>query len=302
MFFLFEALVFTLVPLAIFHFSWNIQRLRKIPGPFLASVTDIWRSYWMRQGEYTLFVDKLHKKYGKLVRLGPNYVSVSDPAAVSTVYGTNPVWIKVGRIRPLGLDFMLILHQGDSYKVMIGMKDGKEIPSVVSTISEARHTVMKRGIGHAFTANSVLDYEHYIDESAAELFDVFRKQRSCNISSWFQLFTMDVLSRIAFSESLGFVANGGDVDNTIASIKTRFEYWNDWMAIPGLERLIFRNPIMKQLKAGSSSMAVMAAKKLYARKAATEPPPQRDLLQKYIEASEKHPEWVDTASIIGLTM
>jgi hypothetical protein len=113
---------------------------------------------------------------------------------------------------------------------------------------------------------------------------------------------MDVLSRIAFSESLGFVANGGDVDNTIASIKTRFEYWNDWMAIPGLERLIFRNPIMKQLKAGSSSIAVMAAKKLYARKAATEPPPQRDLLQKYIEASEKHPEWVDTASIIGLTM
>jgi cytochrome P450 len=193
--------------------------------------------------------------------------------------------------------------QSESYNVLVGISQGKEIPSIVSTLNEAKHTAMKKGIGHAFTTNALLDYESYIDESAQELFHRFLKDGTCDISKWFQYFTMDVLSRIAFSESFGFVDKGADLGGTIKAIQERFDYWNDWAAIPQTERLIYRNPISKSLmKTGSNQLAALAVEKLQARKTAISPPPQRDLLQKYIEASEKNPEVIDTQTIIGMTM
>ena len=42
---------------------------------------------------------KLHQKYGKVVRIGPNMVSVGDPEAVSVIYGMNPALEKVSPSR-----------------------------------------------------------------------------------------------------------------------------------------------------------------------------------------------------------
>lgn len=64
-------------------------KLRSVPGPLLARLTNIPRLYWTwtkRPFEIHL---SLHKKYGKLVRLGPNMVSVADPEAIPTIYGFN---------------------------------------------------------------------------------------------------------------------------------------------------------------------------------------------------------------------
>ena len=37
----------------------------------------------------------LHKKYGPLVRIGPNHVSVSDPKAINIIYGLKTGFTKV---------------------------------------------------------------------------------------------------------------------------------------------------------------------------------------------------------------
>jgi hypothetical protein len=70
-------------------------RFASIPGPFLAGFTDLWR--WRAQNSrgYSARLVELHQRYGKLVRLGPNHISLSDPDAVPVVYTTNPVWRKV---------------------------------------------------------------------------------------------------------------------------------------------------------------------------------------------------------------
>lgn len=70
-------------------------RLASIPGPILARVSDIWR--WRAQNSkcYSAKMVEVHEKYGKLVRIGPNHISISDPNAVPIVYTTNPVWPKV---------------------------------------------------------------------------------------------------------------------------------------------------------------------------------------------------------------
>lgn len=69
--------------------------LSKYPGPFLASITDWWRFFdvYGRRPEVTHRA--LHKKYGDVVRLGPNTLSFSDPKALKTIYGLNKGFIKV---------------------------------------------------------------------------------------------------------------------------------------------------------------------------------------------------------------
>lgn len=65
-------------------------RLRHIPGPFLASITDLYRINWVRSKEAHLKLQKCHEKYGKVVRIGPNTVSFSDPVAIPIVYPMRP--------------------------------------------------------------------------------------------------------------------------------------------------------------------------------------------------------------------
>lgn len=80
--------------------SWLVRNrfrhgLNKYPGPFLASLTDWWRfvDVWHRRPELTHI--KLHEKNGDVVRLGPNTLSFSSPAALKAIYGLNKGMVKV---------------------------------------------------------------------------------------------------------------------------------------------------------------------------------------------------------------
>ena len=69
---------------------WSLQSylsLRKIPGPFLAAISDLPRVSWITSSRAHDIQIDLHKKDGKLVRFGPNMVSVRDPAEIPNLYG-----------------------------------------------------------------------------------------------------------------------------------------------------------------------------------------------------------------------
>lgn len=76
--------------------------LHKYPGPFFASFTDLWRfvENFGRRTERTHV--QLHRKYGDVVRLGPNALSFADPRAIKEIYGLNKGYVKVclGSIKP----------------------------------------------------------------------------------------------------------------------------------------------------------------------------------------------------------
>lgn len=70
--------------------------LNKYPGPFLASLTDWWRFFDVKGCRPEVTHQKLHAKYGDVVRLGPNTLSFADPAALKSIYGLNKGFVKVG--------------------------------------------------------------------------------------------------------------------------------------------------------------------------------------------------------------
>ena len=75
------------------------NKLRHIPGPFLASFTNVWRVYHQRSGNFVAFSRRLHAKYGPVVRIGPNAIHLSDATAVSTIYTSHGEFKKVLTLR-----------------------------------------------------------------------------------------------------------------------------------------------------------------------------------------------------------
>ena len=60
--------------------------LSDIPGPALAAYSKLWRLHNVRQGSAHLTAIELHRKYGKLVRIAPNVVSVGDAMEIPKIY------------------------------------------------------------------------------------------------------------------------------------------------------------------------------------------------------------------------
>ena len=77
------------------YFSVAWYRLRHVPGPLLAKFSNLQRMQWVRSGRAHDIHIELHNRYGNLVRMGPNMVSVSDPAAISVIYGFDGSFKKV---------------------------------------------------------------------------------------------------------------------------------------------------------------------------------------------------------------
>ena len=80
------------------HLCLTYLKLRSIPGPFFAALSDLPRLYWTWTRKPFEKHIELHHKYGPLVQLGPNMVSVADPAAISIIYGFNYNFQKVSSL------------------------------------------------------------------------------------------------------------------------------------------------------------------------------------------------------------
>lgn len=75
-------------------------RLRHIPGPFFAKFTNLQRVYWVKTKRAHLILQEAHEKYGELVRIGPNTVSIHNPEVLPTIYTARLGFPKVSRLSP----------------------------------------------------------------------------------------------------------------------------------------------------------------------------------------------------------
>jgi len=66
----------------------------KVPGPKLAAMTSWWIRWVDFGGHRAATVDALHRKYGKIVRLGPNELSFTGAEAMQKIYGAGSSFSK----------------------------------------------------------------------------------------------------------------------------------------------------------------------------------------------------------------
>ncbi|KAI1773034.1 cytochrome P450 [Hypoxylon cercidicola] len=69
-----------------------LSPLARIPGPKLAALTYWYECYFdvVQPAQYAFKIKALHQKYGPIVRIGPNDVSIADPDFVDTIYAPGP--------------------------------------------------------------------------------------------------------------------------------------------------------------------------------------------------------------------
>lgn len=71
--------------------NWTI---RDIPGPFIAKFSNLWLLWQCRHGRRYVAVNDAHQKYGKLVRIQPNHISIADDEAINAIYGHGNGFLK----------------------------------------------------------------------------------------------------------------------------------------------------------------------------------------------------------------
>lgn len=69
--------------------------LNRYPGPILAKFTRMWYRLDVKANRHPQHLTELHRKYGDVVRIGPNSLSLSSPAYVPRLYGVSQGYLKV---------------------------------------------------------------------------------------------------------------------------------------------------------------------------------------------------------------
>ena len=152
-----------------------LSPLSRIPGPFLASLTNWWLVYQTKTERYHRISVNLHKKYGPIVRTAPNQVSVSTPQAVRQVYPVSTTaWLK-----------------SDWYRVWRGPRK----LDLFAGQDQKMHGQQRKWVARAYSTESLRDLEPYVDLCLKMLMEQFDKRigQRVDMAKWVHLFAFGEL-------------------------------------------------------------------------------------------------------------
>jgi hypothetical protein len=75
-------------------YPFYLSPFAKVPGPKLAAMTSAWITWVDFGGKRSDTLDALHRKYGKVVRVGPNELSFTGMEAMQKIYGAGTAFSK----------------------------------------------------------------------------------------------------------------------------------------------------------------------------------------------------------------
>ena len=213
------ALLFTYLAITLL---WNEfwPGLRQIPGPIFAGFTRLFLVYHAAQGDgHTLYQD-LHQKYGRMVRVGPQKVSISDPDVIPIIYNIGSKYEKVS----LSLhDFhkcLLINIQSRFYDPFASTYKRRPLENLFATRDTEWHRRMKSTVASAYSFSSLRQFESMIDECSTMFTNAMNDMagQPIDFGRWLQWYSFDVVGKITFSQDFGFLRNRKDTKNVIDGI------------------------------------------------------------------------------------
>ncbi|KAF4236360.1 hypothetical protein CNMCM6805_005849 [Aspergillus fumigatiaffinis] len=124
--------------------------LRKIPGPRLAAATHFVEFYYdvLKGGKYIWEVEKMHERYGPIVRINPRQVHINDPNFYEEIYAGSKAKRDKDTSYPPRLSASL---------------------SVISTIAHDHHRLRRSVINQFFSKKSVVGLEPIIQQKTDKL-------------------------------------------------------------------------------------------------------------------------------------
>ncbi|KID98174.1 Cytochrome P450 family protein, partial [Metarhizium majus ARSEF 297] len=163
--------------------------LAKYPGPFLAKITDAYQLYHAYKGDRHLEFWRMHQKYGKVVRFGPNSVSFNSNQSLKEIYG-----------------FKSNVRKAEFYDAFV-----HPAANTHNTRDKDVHARKRRVLSHAFSESAMKEMQRYILGNVRTFCDQiglndggadakgWTKPR--NMSDWCNYLAMDILGDLSFGKA-----------------------------------------------------------------------------------------------------
>ncbi|TRX98039.1 hypothetical protein FHL15_001249 [Xylaria flabelliformis] len=178
--------------------------LSAIPGPPSASFCNLWKVLAVYHNDMPRRNMAAHRKYGPVVRIGPNTISFSSPEALHTIHGSRQAYPK-----------------SDFYKPTSAMFEGAPLLNMFSTQDVKYHSSLKKRVGGLYTKAAVLRLEPKIDGCVSmftrKIEALVPKDATIRLdmSLWVHLFAFDCLGELNVSKKFGFLESGRDINGMI---------------------------------------------------------------------------------------
>ncbi|OAQ60423.1 cytochrome P450 oxidoreductase [Pochonia chlamydosporia 170] len=176
-----------------------------IPGPLGARISRLWLAKQVLQGNIDNVQRALHDKYGPIVRIAPNEVSVSDPAALKLIYAVNAGFTKT-----------------DFYAPFASHISPNE--DLFTQRDEKHHAHRRRLVNALYSLSSVLESERFIDACTAtfmsRLEEFVDSGETVDLGLWLQMYAFDVVGELFYGRQFGFMETRSDYEGYIESLDT----------------------------------------------------------------------------------
>lgn len=241
-----------------------------IPGPFLGTIGTCLQLREIFKGRINDRLHALHKKYGPLVRISYNEVSVSHPDALRILSSPLP--------------------KGDFYKPTA--VPNSNYNNLMSEQDPKRYAAMRSNVASAFTMSNALRNEAAMDETITLLkkrLDNFsNKTEAVDLNQWLHFLTHDILGEVIFSSRFGFLDQGRDVGSAIKNVFYLSVYVTSSFYIQWVHAILLGNPILRWLDfQPPEHLFQTAVKSIALRKNQKES--KRDMMQHWLEQRQKAP-------------
>lgn len=173
--------------------------LARYPGPVVAKLTDAYMLYHAWKGDRHIEFWRMHQKYGRTVRFGPNSISVNDAAALREIYG-----------------FRANVRKAEFYDAFV-----HPAPNTHNSRDRDVHARKRRVLSQAFSDGAIKQMERYIlanvrtfceaigasggGGAGAEVGFVGEESKGWtapkNMSDWCNWLAMDILGDLCFGKA-----------------------------------------------------------------------------------------------------
>ncbi|KAF5325663.1 hypothetical protein D9611_000809 [Ephemerocybe angulata] len=172
--------------------------LASCPGPLLCKVTKIWAAYIAWTGKAHVYYAQLHTKYGRIVRIGPNDISVTEKELFPHILGAQgmpkgPVWAN---------------------RRTVTSRDAKDHRNLHAVRDLALHSELRKPWNKAFSKDPMKDYEVVMNKNAAILVEQLQelcereKEPVVDLAKWLSFYSFDFMGDMVFGQSYNFMRDG----------------------------------------------------------------------------------------------
>ncbi|KAJ3518703.1 hypothetical protein NM688_g9401 [Phlebia brevispora] len=155
-----------------------LHSLYQFPGPVFCKISKVSFAWISSHGTQHVYVRQLHDKYGDIVRIGPNEISIRDVSLINAVMGTQG------------------LPKGPS---LAGRTFQSKFTSLIGLRDPHAHFIRRKPWNRALNMSAIKEFQPILTARAAQLVEsVGQQQDIFDLSRWFGFFTYDFMCDMVF--------------------------------------------------------------------------------------------------------